>query len=58
MFGPLGPTLAPQIRRSRTLYAWLRPIAKWYIDVSGYRKMGLTYDDLRARPLSLHATSS
>jgi hypothetical protein len=48
MLGPLGPSLASQVRASRTIYAWVKPIAKWYINVSGYRKMGLTYDDLRA----------
>ncbi|KAI0362694.1 ubiquinol-cytochrome-c reductase complex subunit 6 [Trametes cingulata] len=44
--GPLGPSLAPAIRRNRTLYQWLKPVADWYANVSGYRKVGLKYDDL------------
>ncbi|KAI0747894.1 ubiquinol-cytochrome-c reductase complex subunit 6 [Daedaleopsis nitida] len=46
MFGPLGLSLAPAIRRNRTLYAWVKPIADWYADTAGYRKVGLKYDDL------------
>ena len=46
-FGPLGPSLAPAIRRNRGIYAWLKPMADWYANVSGYRKVGLKYDDLR-----------
>jgi ubiquinol-cytochrome c reductase subunit 7 len=48
MLGPLGPSLAPQIRSSRSLYAWVKPIANWYANVTGYRRMGLKYDDLCA----------
>ncbi|CDO74733.1 hypothetical protein BN946_scf184686.g4 [Trametes cinnabarina] len=44
--GPLGPSLAPAIRRNRSLYQWIKPIANWYANVSGYRKVGLKYDDL------------
>ncbi|KAL7283199.1 ubiquinol-cytochrome-c reductase complex subunit 6 [Trametes coccinea BRFM310] len=44
--GPLGPSLAPAIRRNRSLLQWIKPIANWYADVSGYRKVGLKYDDL------------
>ncbi|KAI9463384.1 cytochrome b-c1 complex subunit 7 [Russula earlei] len=46
LFGPLGPSLAPYVRSSRTLSKWLKPIANWYANVSGYRKVGLVYDDL------------
>jgi len=46
MFGPLGLSLAPYVRSSRTLSAWFKPIASWYANLSGYRKMGLVYDDL------------
>ncbi|KZT28580.1 14 kDa subunit of cytochrome bd ubiquinol oxidase [Neolentinus lepideus HHB14362 ss-1] len=46
MFGPLGFTLAPSVRRSRTLYKWVKPLADWYANLAGYRKMGLKYDDL------------
>ena len=47
IFGPLGPSLAPAIRKNRGLYAWVKPIADWYANASGYRKVGLKYDDLR-----------
>ncbi|KIY70328.1 cytochrome bd ubiquinol oxidase subunit [Cylindrobasidium torrendii FP15055 ss-10] len=46
MFGPLGFSLAPQIRASRTLSKWFLPFSKWYTDRMGYRKFGLKYDDL------------
>jgi hypothetical protein len=48
MFGPLGPSFAPYVRSSRTLSKWLKPIANWYANLSGYRRVGLVYDDLRA----------
>ncbi|KAI0319817.1 cytochrome bd ubiquinol oxidase subunit [Amylostereum chailletii] len=48
MFGPLGFSLAPQIRASRGLANALKPLATWYANLAGYRKMGLVYDDLRA----------
>ncbi|KAI0060868.1 cytochrome bd ubiquinol oxidase subunit [Artomyces pyxidatus] len=46
LFGPLGPSLAPYVRSSRSLTKWLTPFANWYANLSGYRKMGLRYDDL------------
>ena len=51
VFGPLGLSLAPYVRSSRTLSKWLKPIASWYANLAGYRKMGLLYDDLRASPI-------
>ena len=48
LFGPLGPSLAPYVRSSRTLSKWLQPLATWYANLSGYRRVGLVYDDLRA----------
>jgi len=45
-FGPLGPSLAPYVRSSRTLSKWFKPIATWYANLSGYRRLGLVYDDL------------
>lgn len=45
-YGPLGFSLAPQIRRSKTLYRWIKPVADWYAHIAGYRQMGLRYDDL------------
>lgn len=47
MFGPLGPSLAPYVRSSRTLSKWVKPLATWYANLSGYRRVGLVYDDLR-----------
>ncbi|KAF8737715.1 hypothetical protein AX14_012484 [Amanita brunnescens Koide BX004] len=44
--GPLGLSLASHVRTSRTLYGWIRPIADWYANASGYRKYGFKYDDL------------
>ncbi|KAI0670609.1 ubiquinol-cytochrome-c reductase complex subunit 6 [Trametes maxima] len=46
VLGPLGPSLAPAIRKNRTLYQWLRPVADWYANAAGHRKVGLKYDDL------------
>ncbi|KDQ59478.1 hypothetical protein JAAARDRAFT_33049 [Jaapia argillacea MUCL 33604] len=46
MFGPLGYSLAPTVRSSRTLHKYLKPVADWYANLAGYRKMGLKYDDL------------
>lgn len=47
MFGPLGISFAPAVRSSKTLTRWIKPFANWYANVSGYRRMGLRYDDLR-----------
>ncbi|KAN0141333.1 Cytochrome b-c1 complex subunit 7 [Lactarius tabidus] len=46
MFGPLGPSLAPYVRSSRTLSNLLKPVATWYANLAGYRRVGLVYDDL------------
>ncbi|KAL6309106.1 cytochrome bd ubiquinol oxidase subunit [Sparassis latifolia] len=46
MYSPLGLSLAPFIRRHRSLYRWIKPFATWYADLSGYRKVGYKYDDL------------
>ncbi|KZT57298.1 14 kDa subunit of cytochrome bd ubiquinol oxidase [Calocera cornea HHB12733] len=46
--GPLGFSFAKQIVSNRTLYRWTKPIASWYVDLCGYRKLGLRYDDLSA----------
>jgi len=42
----MGVSLAPLVRKSRGLSKWIKPIATWYADLSGYRKVGLRYDDL------------
>ena len=44
----LGPSLAPYVRSSRTLKSLVTPVAHWYANLMGYRRMGLKYDDLRA----------
>ncbi|KAK7043689.1 Cytochrome b-c1 complex subunit 7, mitochondrial [Paramarasmius palmivorus] len=46
IFGPLSVSLAPQVLASKTLTAWVRPIAKRYADAMRYRQFGLRYDDL------------
>jgi len=46
IFGPLGPSLAPYIRSSKTLSRWFKPVSLWYANLAGYRRMGLKYDDL------------
>jgi len=46
VFGPLGGSLAPYIKSSRTLHKWIKPVATWYANASGYRKYGFKYDDL------------
>jgi len=45
-YGPLGYSLAPYVRSSRTLSKWIKPLATWYADLAGYRKLGFKYDDL------------
>jgi len=44
--GPLGFSLAPYVRASKSLSRWIQPVATWYADLAGYRRMGLKYDDL------------
>ncbi|KAL5490383.1 QCR7 [Sanghuangporus weigelae] len=46
IFGPLGLSFAPQIRKSPSLYRLFKPFADWYAQIAGYRQMGLRYDDL------------
>jgi hypothetical protein len=57
MFGPLGLSLAPYVRSSRTLSRLLKPIAYWYADLMGHRQMGFKYDDLRECSLRLQPMS-
>ncbi|KAG6887528.1 hypothetical protein C0995_014631 [Termitomyces sp. Mi166 len=46
LFGPLGVSLAPYVKSSKTLTRLLKPIANWYAQASGYRQYGFKYDDL------------
>lgn len=40
------PSLAPYVLRRAWLKNALAPVANWYADAAGYRKMGLRADDL------------
>lgn len=42
----LGPSLFQQVKASRSLYSFLKPVANAYANLSGYRKVGLKYDDI------------
>jgi len=57
MFGPLGFSLAPYVRSSRTLSKLVTPIAAWYANAMGYRKYGFKYDDLCTRRPSNYTLS-
>lgn len=39
-------TLAPFIRSQPWLHNLLKPVANWYVGLSGYRQLGLRADDL------------
>nr|POE52064.1 cytochrome b-c1 complex subunit 7 [Quercus suber] len=40
------PSLAPAIMKRPWLKKWFEPLAGWYFDNAGYRKLGLRSDDL------------
>ncbi|KIK59664.1 hypothetical protein GYMLUDRAFT_97368 [Collybiopsis luxurians FD-317 M1] len=42
----IGPSFASKVLASKSLTAWVTPIANWYTNLSGYRKYGFKYDDL------------
>ncbi|KAG8833907.1 Cytochrome b-c1 complex subunit 7 [Serendipita sp. 399] len=44
--GPLGISLAPYITKNPGLHRIVKPLANAFINASGYRKVGLRYDDL------------
>lgn len=46
MFGPLGVSLATQVKQSRALTNALMPLANALARASGHRQLGLKYDDL------------
>ncbi|PCH38359.1 cytochrome bd ubiquinol oxidase subunit [Wolfiporia cocos MD-104 SS10] len=46
VLGPLGPSLAPSVLKNRSLYRWVKPVADWYVNLSGWRRVGYKYDDL------------
>ncbi|CAG9992650.1 unnamed protein product [Clonostachys byssicola] len=39
-------SLAPYVLKRPWLSRILKPVASWYVGASGYRKLGLRYDDL------------
>ncbi|KAL4798832.1 cytochrome b-c1 complex subunit 7 [Aspergillus venezuelensis] len=41
-----APSLANFIIKRPALRRWVQPIANWYVDAAGYRKLGLRHDDL------------
>ncbi|PYI00725.1 ubiquinol-cytochrome c reductase complex 14 kDa protein, partial [Aspergillus sclerotiicarbonarius CBS 121057] len=41
-----APSLANYIVKRPWLKRWMMPIAQWYTDASGYRRLGLRADDL------------
>ncbi|PLN75809.1 ubiquinol-cytochrome c reductase complex 14 kDa protein [Aspergillus taichungensis] len=41
-----APSLASYIAKRPMLKRWMMPIANWYTDAAGYRKLGLRADDL------------
>ncbi|KAL5342525.1 cytochrome b-c1 complex subunit 7 [Aspergillus crustosus] len=41
-----APSLASYIAKRPYLKRWMTPIANWYMDAAGYRKLGLRIDDL------------
>jgi ubiquinol-cytochrome c reductase subunit 7 len=51
--GPLGISLAPYILKNPGLHKFVKPLANAFINASGYRKVGLRYDDLREYQQSL-----
>lgn len=45
--GPLGLSLAQYIFKKPGLHKFVKPWANVFVNASGYRKVGLRYDDLR-----------
>ncbi|KKK19378.1 hypothetical protein P175DRAFT_0487777 [Aspergillus ochraceoroseus IBT 24754] len=41
-----APSLANYIVKRPWLKNWMMPLAQWYTDAAGYRKLGLRFDDL------------
>lgn len=38
---PIAPSLAPAIAKRPWLFKMLQPVANWYVNLQGYRQMGL-----------------
>ncbi|KAH3368899.1 hypothetical protein KXW94_003355 [Aspergillus fumigatus] len=41
-----APSLTNYIVKRPWLKRWMMPLAQWYTDAAGYRKLGLRFDDL------------
>ncbi|KAL1997888.1 hypothetical protein VTN02DRAFT_502 [Thermoascus thermophilus] len=41
-----APSFANFVVKRPSLNRWLMPIAEWYTNAAGYRRLGLRYDDL------------
>ncbi|KAK5212611.1 Cytochrome b-c1 complex subunit 7, mitochondrial [Exophiala xenobiotica] len=41
-----APSLAPYILKRPWLKRWMVPLANWYAEAAGYRRLGLRADDL------------
>ncbi|KAJ5915067.1 hypothetical protein N7454_011179 [Penicillium verhagenii] len=41
-----APSIASYIVKRPWLKRWMTPLANWYTDAAGYRKLGLKFDDL------------
>ncbi|KAJ5474631.1 Ubiquinol-cytochrome c reductase complex 14 kDa protein [Penicillium sp. IBT 31633x] len=41
-----APSLASYIVKRPWLKRWMTPLAQWYTDAAGYRRLGLRFDDL------------
>ncbi|KZP24731.1 14 kDa subunit of cytochrome bd ubiquinol oxidase [Athelia psychrophila] len=44
----VGYSLINWINGSRTASRYIKPVATWYANLAGYRRMGLKYDDIVA----------
>ncbi|KAJ5747815.1 uncharacterized protein N7511_009511 [Penicillium nucicola] len=41
-----APSFANYIVKRPLLKRWMQPLANWYTDAAGYRRLGLKFDDL------------
>ncbi|KAJ6094831.1 hypothetical protein N7467_002344 [Penicillium canescens] len=41
-----APSFASYIVKRPLLKRWMQPLANWYTDAAGYRRLGLKFDDL------------
>ncbi|GLI76954.1 cytochrome b-c1 complex subunit 7 [Penicillium ochrochloron] len=41
-----APSISNYIVKRPWLKRWMTPIAQWYTDAAGYRRLGLKFDDL------------